>query len=111
MSTRRRGVLGGTDAAPAGNWKRHANGELEKLPSFHQDGIRPGEAIVFRMNAGGGYGDPTLRDPARVADDVNRRWLSEKRAEEVYKVALGLADNGVDYVVDQARTAALRRDS
>ena len=106
-----KGVLGGTDAGPAGNWKRHANGQLEKLPSFHQESTRPGEVIVFRMNAGGGYGNPKRRDPASVANDVNRRWLSEKRAEKVYKVALGLADNGVDYVVDQARTAALRRDS
>ncbi len=103
-----KGVLGGTDAAPAANWKRHANGQLEKLPSFHQDRARPGEAIVFRMNAGGGYGEPRRRDPARVAKDVNRKWLSKERAEEVYGVAVKLAGNGVDYVVDEPRTAELR---
>jgi N-methylhydantoinase B/oxoprolinase/acetone carboxylase alpha subunit len=103
-----RGVIGGTDAAPALNRKRLRNGEVETLPSFHIETVQPGEAVVFRSNAGGGYGDPVRRDPARVAKDVNRRWLSPDRAKDIFKVALEQAENGIDYVVDQDRTNALR---
>ena len=39
---------------------------------------------------------------------VNRGWLSKERAETVYGVALTLAENGVDYIVDEASMAALR---
>jgi len=103
-----KGVLGGLDGAPSGNWVRSANGELERLPSFHIATLKPGQAMVYRSCAGGGYGDPAQRDPALVAKDANRRWLSPERAERIYKVALALAPNGIDYVVDEARTAALR---
>jgi N-methylhydantoinase B len=104
-----KGVLGGDPAAPSGNWRRTANGELEQLPSFHIATLKPGEAMVYRSCAGGGYGDPRLRDPDRVARDVNREWLSPERAESVFAVALKRAPNGIDYVVDEARTAELRR--
>ncbi len=49
-----------------------------------------------------------MRDPARVAADVNRRWLSPARAEEVFGVALRTAANGVDLEVDDEKTRALR---
>ena len=106
-----RGVLGGLGGAPSTNAKRIANGEIEKLPGFHLEVCQPGEAMQFRSGAGGGYGEPRRRDPARVATDINRKWLSEERAEEAYGVAVKLAANGVDYVVDEERTATLRGDS
>ena len=103
-----KGVLGGQGGQPVVNSKRRRNGEVETLPSFHIATCHPGEQMLFRSCAGGGYGRPEQRDPARVAKDVNRRWLSVERAEAVHRVALTLAPNGIDYVVDQARTAALR---
>ena len=48
------------------------------------------------------------RDPAAVAEDVARGWLSEERALSVYKVALVRAANGIDVVVDEERTRPLR---
>ena len=86
----------------------HANGEEEPLPGFRLEVCKPQERMQFRTVAGGGYGNPTKRDPHRVARDANRQWLSVERAEKVYKVALKLADNGIDYLVDEARTATLR---
>jgi len=103
-----KGVLGGQGGQPVVNSKRLRNGEVETLPSFHIATCHPGEQMLFRSCAGGGYGRPEQRDPERVAKDVNRRWLSAERAEAVHRVALTLAPNGIDYVVDQARTAALR---
>jgi N-methylhydantoinase B len=103
-----RGVLGGRAGEPVLNRKLSRNGHVETLPAFHIEVCKPGERMLFRSCAGGGYGDPVARDPDRVARDVNRRWLSVERAAEVYRVALALAPNGIDYVVDAERTAALR---
>jgi N-methylhydantoinase B/oxoprolinase/acetone carboxylase alpha subunit len=49
-----------------------------------------------------------MRDPHRVAADVNRRWLSDARAEEVFGVALKPAANRIDWDVDAEKTRALR---
>jgi N-methylhydantoinase B len=103
-----RGVLGGLDAQPVLNRKRLRNGEIETLPAFHIEPCRPGERMLFRSCGGGGYGNPRRRDPELVARDVNRRWLSPERAEQVYGVGFRTAPNGIDHVVDAGRTAELR---
>ncbi len=102
------GVQGGLAGAPAANYKRLADGSIVRLPAFHQEIFRPGEAVVCLCGAGGGYGDPRRRAPGRVADTVNRGWLSLERAEAAYGVALKLAPNGIEYLVDDERTRALR---
>lgn len=104
-----RGVLGGQDGPPALNQKRLGNGELITLPSFHEEICRPDETIQYRSSAGGGYGDPLQRDPARVVATVNRGWLSPARAELIYGVALVQGENRIDYAVDEMGTAELRR--
>lgn len=103
-----KGVLGGRDAAPSGNWKRSRNNQRKKLAPFGDTVCAPGEFVHFRTCGGGGYGDPRRRDPAKVAATVNREWLSRKRAEQVYGIRLKRAANGVDVVVDEAATAKLR---
>ena len=64
--------------------------------------------VRFVTCGGGGYGDPSARDPGKVAAAANREWISAERAETAYGVSLRLAANGVDYVVDEDATAALR---
>jgi N-methylhydantoinase B len=103
-----KGVLGGRDGAPSANFKRLANGEIVRLPSFHQEVCKPGEAVLGITGAGGGYGNPRDRDPSRVAAAVNRGWLSPERAAAVYGVALRLAANGIEHEVDEAATAGRR---
>jgi len=39
---------------------------------------------------------------------VNRGWLSPGRAEEVCRVKLRLARNGIDYEIDRRETARRR---
>jgi N-methylhydantoinase B len=103
-----KGVVGGQDGAPSVNFKRLANGEIVRLPSFHHEITKPGEAVLGVTGAGGGYGNPLDRDPQRVAATVNRGWLSPERAESVYAVALRPAANGIEFIVDDARTTTLR---
>jgi N-methylhydantoinase B len=62
-----------------------------------------GDVIVMRSSGGGGYGDPLLRAPSRVAEDVRRAVVSEAAARDGYGVAI--ARNGTP---DMDATAALR---
>jgi NAD(P)-dependent dehydrogenase (short-subunit alcohol dehydrogenase family) len=76
-------------------------------------GVRTRVSINALRGDGSAYGrmDPAMAagmDPARVADDVARGWLSAERALGVYKVALVRAANGIDVVVDEERTRLLR---
>ena len=107
-ATPARGVRGGGAGAPSRNRKRRADGTFATLPSFHEERLRPGEAIHYRTVAGGGYGDPFARDPAAVARDAERGWLGAERAARVYGVALRRAENGIDFAVDEEGTARLR---
>jgi N-methylhydantoinase B len=65
--------------------------------------IRAGQKVRLETPGGGGFGDPTARDPARVARDVRFGYVSREAARREYKVALTR-----DVVVDDAATAALR---
>jgi N-methylhydantoinase B len=68
-------------------------------------------AVHYRSCAGGGYGSPRDRDPARVLADLNSRWLSPEKARAVFGVVAKLGANGVDYELDAAATAKLRTKS
>lgn len=103
-----KGVLGGDAGAHCGTWRRAAEGAVERLADFYSGTFADGEAIIYRSCAGGGYGDPRLREPERVVEDVNRRWLSVDAATGIFGVALTLCPNGVDYEIDRAATAKLR---
>jgi N-methylhydantoinase B len=56
---------------------------------------------------GGGYGDPLLREPERVARDVGRRLVSGRIARLLYGVVLD-ADGGVDAAATERRRAEIR---
>jgi N-methylhydantoinase B/oxoprolinase/acetone carboxylase alpha subunit len=40
--------------------------------------------ISFRLNGGGGYGDPGDRDPKAVAEDVADGYVSRETAKAIY---------------------------
>ena len=103
-----KGVLGGGAGANSGTWKRHPDGRVERMPDFHQETYKFGEAVVYRGCAGGGYGTPRSRDPERVARDVARKWLSPEKARETYGVAVQTQANGVDVAIDWEATRKLR---
>ena len=102
------GVLGGGNSITSLNWKRKKDESIEILKPFGSDTFEPSEFIGFRTCGGGGYGPPVKREPNRVVDAVNREWISPERATEIYKVALILSGNGIDYVLDEEGTHVLR---
>jgi N-methylhydantoinase B len=103
-----RGVLGGTAARPCHTHRIGPDGSVTVLPAFCEEVIAAGTRIAFTACGGGGYGDPALRDPERVAATVNRGWLSRDLARSAYRVELAeTAEPGV-LAVDARATARLR---
>lgn len=103
-----RGVVGGLPGTPGATWLVGGNGEAERLPNVVQVTLRHGQALRGRDSAGGGYGDPRTRDPARVLHDVLEGWESREKAREVYGVVFTGAIEDETLAVDEAATAVLR---
>jgi N-methylhydantoinase B len=52
----------------------------------------PSDVYAVLWSAGGGFGDPLERDPAKVEADVDNGDVSAESAREIYGVILGDAD-------------------
>ncbi|MCB0188625.1 MAG: hydantoinase B/oxoprolinase family protein, partial [Caldilineaceae bacterium] len=46
--------------------------------------LQVGDLITVNAGGGGGYGDPSLRDPALLQRDITLGYISPERAREVY---------------------------
>jgi N-methylhydantoinase B len=66
--------------------------------------VRRGDVLAYTFQGGGGYGDPLLREPRRVAADVASGLLTPGAARSTYGVVLSLG------AVDDAATGAARHD-
>ena len=72
------------------------NGEICILaPKHERTPMGTGDVWYHSWQAGGGYGDPLLRNPDAVALDVSRQAVSATCATKVYGVALN-SDGSVD---------------
>lgn len=65
-------------------------GKVVDWPHPKTAAVKLGLLDVFIASGagGGGYGDPIERDPASVAADVHERYVSVKRAEDLYGVVM-----------------------
>ncbi|AIJ22452.1 hydantoinase B/oxoprolinase family protein [Amycolatopsis methanolica] len=87
---------------------------LTDLDGDHQvlPGVAPAARIAFgdvfecTVQNGGGYGDPLLRDPAKVAADVESGAVTVESAARLYGVEL--RDGEVDQAATDARRAEIR---
>lgn len=75
-------------------------GKIDLLP------VTAGDEIAIYTPGGGGWGDPLVRDPAAVLDDVKRGLLSVTLAQVQYGVVI--AGSGPDASVVPDATTALR---
>ena len=64
-----------------------------------------GDTVTCLMAAGGGYGDPLLRDPMAVSQDVRYGYVSVQGARNDYGVVIDPDNLNVDFT----RTEELRR--
>src|ERR1700720_4031574 len=100
------GLAGGKVGRPAELRLIREDGGVDMLPSkVPHMRIRAGERFACVGPAGGGYGDPLARNPARVREDVADGFVSVEAAKRDYGVALTATGT-----VDEAATERLRRE-
>lgn len=97
------GFIGGSDGSPAKVELSHLDGSMESLPSkIPYRHLAKGDRITAYGPCGGGYGDPMLRAPEDVLDDVLDGLLDADMARASY----GVIVNGTR--LDLAATQTLR---
>ncbi len=90
------GLKGGGPGGTVNSWLELSAGGREPLPSKVTRQIEAGTRIVLRTAGGGGYGDPLMREPSRVLEDVKQGFISPARAEKAYGVAAASESGDAD---------------
>ena len=103
-----RGTQGGGDAAPSEPFRIGSDGTEAPLDPITQVELAPGELLEHRLSGGGGYGEPTEREPELVRSDVLARFVSFERARSVYGVVFERETLTSELRVDQGATASQR---
>lgn len=85
------GLFGGKPGAKA---QFLVNGEPGNSYGLTQ--LKPGDVVTIDAPGGGGYGDPSERDPALVLNDVIQGYVSLDNARSDYKVAIDPATLEID---------------
>jgi len=98
-----KGVCGGASGGTSDQKLRNRSGEIHPLPAFGMQHIAEGEAIVSISTGGGGYGNPLERVVEKVLQDVEEKWISRRRARDVYGVVVD--DDGI---LNERETEQLR---
>jgi N-methylhydantoinase B len=75
-----KGRAGGQDGATARTIINRADGRQETVPSKLVTTLRAGDRVVLETAGGGGYGEPSRREPALVGLDVADGKISERAA-------------------------------
>lgn len=88
------GLNGGAPGGPSRNFMKIGD-TLTPLPGKITTTVRQDTLIVHEQAGAGGFGDPLLRRPEDVAEDVADGKITRQFAEENYAVAIA-ADGGVD---------------
>ncbi len=98
------GFAGGNDGSPANVDLIRADGKIEALPSkIPYRHLSKGDRITAYGPCGGGYGNPMLRAPEDVLEDVLDGLIDDQIAKEKYGVVI-LNER----VLDAAATEELR---
>jgi N-methylhydantoinase B len=83
------GVQGGQAAAGSHCIVVHPSGDTEALKSKFTTTVRQGDRVITITPGGGGWGEPTERDPEQLAWDVTEGVISPERAQQVYGRSTG----------------------
>jgi len=83
------GLFGGKSATLNKIELHYPDGKVYKTTSKDLIGDVPSGTILFQQpGGGGGYGNPYLRDPAQVAQEVKNGVVSRKKAKDDYGVII-----------------------
>lgn len=98
------GLAGGEPGAPSTNLSQARDGALEQWPTKFTRSLSNDQVFTHQTAGGGGFGNPLLRPPVKVLDDVLEGKVSVEAARDRYGVVIDLTAERVD----EAATAHLR---
>jgi N-methylhydantoinase B len=100
------GISGGLPSNPSGVWVAKGTSDEKFLGSlFSNLPVQPGDVFTRPAAGGGGNGDPLVRDPELVREDVIDDYVSIGRARTDYGVVLIEHDVELDlYEIDEEAT-------
>ncbi len=98
------GLAGGQPGAPSTNLSQARDGALEQWPTKFTRSLSNDQVFTHQTAGGGGFGNPLLRPPVKVLDDVLEGKVSVEAARDRYGVVIDLTAERVD----EAATAHLR---
>ncbi len=84
-------------------------GEAQITQCYAETVLNPGDLLYLNCQGGGGYGDPLLREPEAVAEDVLDDVVSPTSAHDIYGVVLG-AGGTVDVAATGRRRTEIRAE-
>lgn len=84
-------------------------GSPDVLPPHLETNLADADVYYTHWQGGGGYGDPLLREPARVALDVGKNKVSLRAAGDIYGVVLD-ASGSVNMDATDRHRRQLRRE-
>ncbi len=93
------GIAGGQAPPLARTIFNPGRADERVLPGLAQVALQPGDVIRLEQSGGGGWGDPRLRDPQALLDDVADGYVSIESAARAYGRTLIRRPDGT--VVDQ----------
>jgi N-methylhydantoinase B len=96
------GLDGGRPGLAGDCWLNPGGPGEKRLGKVNVERLAAGDVVSLRTPAGGGWGDPWQRDPARVLDDVLNGFVGEPAAREQYGVVIAGGQ------VDAAATSRVR---
>ena len=78
------GLGGGRDGQGSRFVIRYGSAKEEETPPAGRFELAAGERFLLETAAGGGYGEPSARDPAAVARDIAEGYVTEPAAKREY---------------------------
>ena len=78
------GLQGGCPGSPG---RVSLSDGTQPHPKSHYS-LQPGQRVILELPGGGGFGDPSQRDPQRVRDDVRAGYVSSEAAARDYGVVI-----------------------
>ena len=105
-----RGMCGGDDAIPYSNHFEVGAPNERKIERTAQDLLPDGAVIAYQHGGGAGFGQPLLRDPEAVKEDVLDEYVSPEAARAKYGVVLTGSLEDYTLAVDHEATRALRAE-
>lgn len=82
-----KGFCGGHDGALARSSIVKIDGREISIPSKMVVEVEQGDRVIVQTAGGAGYGDPRLRAPAALAEDITNGKISDKAAATVWRRA------------------------